>query len=111
MKDSTKRFKALFEENETAFKALLNSNTFGTDLNVPFLIKQKIKDAGIDNFFYQAMENDILKGNFSVIYLDDRMVGEDKKRLKLKKELNQIREQCAKMKNSGKDTFEILFEK
>jgi len=110
MNDHIKRFEALYKENETAFKAMLNSNgAWNFHVNVLTRVKEIIKEAGIDTFFYQTMEDDILKGNFSVMYLDDRMVGEDKKRIKAQKELNKLRATCVKMKNEGKETFEILF--
>ena len=110
MNDHIKRFKALYEENETAFKAMLHSNvSFQCRFNVLDRVKDIITEAGIDSFFYNTMENDILKGNFSVIYLDSRMVGEDKKRIKAQKELNKVRATCVKMQQEGKETFDILF--
>lgn len=109
MINKTKRLKELYNENSTAFKSLIKTEVVGMQ-NVLETIENIIINAGIDKFIYTVMEDDILKGNFDVIYLDDRIIGEDKKRIKAKKELNRIRCALLKMKHEGKEIFEILFE-
>lgn len=72
-------------------------------------IISQFQDCGIDMFFYESIKKDVLKGNFDVLYLDDRMVGEDKKRIKLQKYMNKVRAHCNKRKNAGDSAYRIVF--
>lgn len=71
-------------------------------------VKRIILNAGIDVGIYEMMKRDIIAGNFDVIYLDDRVVGDDPKRLKAKKELNRIRTACNQRKACGQPIADIL---
>lgn len=102
------RLKKLYEENQTATIALIRANNISFRGNSLSFINKTILDAGIDSFIYESMEKEILRGNFDVIYLDDRLVT-NKKREKAQKALIQIRESLNKRKNQGFDVFEILF--
>lgn len=72
------------------------------------VVRRTILDAGIDAGIYEMMRRDILAGNFDVIYLDDRVVGDDKRRLKAKKELDRIRTACNHRKACGHAITDIL---
>lgn len=71
-------------------------------------VKQVIKNAGIDESIYIMMKDDIIKGNFSVMYLDDRIVGDNKKRIVAQKRMNQIRSGCFAELRSGRTIEDIL---
>lgn len=73
-------------------------------------IRSILCEAGIDEFIYEGMENDILKGNFDVIYLDDRLVYGDKKREKVQKRLDSLRIFLNQKKKEGYSVFQILFQ-
>jgi len=111
MYEKTIRLEKMYNENETAFKCLLDCTFYGTEINVLTTIRNAIVNAGIDEMIYKFMEDDILKGNFSVIYLDDRVIGEDKKRQAVKKQLEKLRGTLSGMRNEGIPIFEILFER
>lgn len=49
-------------------------------------VKKQLDYGGFDSRIYTLMEKDILRGNFDVIYVDARIVGEDPKRKKYKKD-------------------------
>lgn len=71
-------------------------------------VKRTIIEAGIDAGVYEMMRRDILNGNFDVIYLDDRVVGDDPKRLKAKKKLDRVRTACNRRKACGDTITDIL---
>lgn len=71
-------------------------------------VKRIILGAGIDSGIYEMMRRDILKGIFDVIYLDDRVVGDDLKRLNAKKELDRVRTACNRRKACGESITDIL---
>lgn len=75
---------------------------------VLFRVKQIILDAGIDEFIFKMMRQDIVRGNFSVMYLDDRIVGDDKRRIKAKKELEKVRKTCIRMQKYRYPLSKIL---
>lgn len=103
-----KMLNALVTENETCFKALLSSSFIPHKNNILNEIKNTLSNAGIDNFIYESMVGDIIKGNFAVIYLDSRLIY-DKKREKAAKSLNHIREFLMKGQIEGKQISELLF--
>ena len=75
---------------------------------VLFRVKQIILDAGIDEFIFKMIRQDIVRGNFSVMYLDDRIVGDDKRRIKAKKELEKVRKTCIRMQKDRCPLSKIL---
>ena len=97
----------LCDENPMLFSVLLHS---GIEWNLPQEIRNTILNAGIDESIYMFMERGIMKGNFSAIYLDDRVVGDDPRRVKAKKRLDQIRSTCFRLKNEGWSLAAILTE-
>lgn len=72
-------------------------------------IKTIITDAGINEGIYTMMRKDVLHGNFNVIYLDQRLVGNDAQRKKAAEELDKIRQLCVTQKNQGRSTGQLLF--
>jgi len=78
-----------------------------TPLNEIQLICEK---ANLDPFFFETIKKSLINGNFDVLYLDDRMVGDDPKRIKAQKELQKIKSDFYKQRKNGKHTFEILLE-
>ena len=97
----------LCNENPRLFSTLL-SGCQGWNLLTE--IRNEILNAGISEGVYTLMETSIVKGNFDVIYLDDRVVGADPKRMKAKRRLEQIRSTCFRLKNEGWTSAAILTE-
>lgn len=87
------------------FAAMLEN---GAGWNLLNEIRKEIVNAGISEYIFDLMRNDIVKGNFSVIYLDDRIVGDDPARIKAKKWLDKIRKSCFELRNKGWDDLAIL---
>lgn len=73
-------------------------------------VKNQLDYGGFDGHIYTLMEKDILRGNFDVIYVDARIVGEDPKRKKVRKRLEKIRIESNKMKNSGIPLEKIIMD-
>lgn len=73
-------------------------------------VKKQLDYGGFDVHIYTLMEKDILRGNFDVIYVDARIVGEDPKRMKTQKRLEKIRIESNKMKNSGVPLEKIIMD-
>lgn len=71
-------------------------------------VRKILEDCGFSPWFYQTMERSVLKGNFDVLYLDARVVGDDPKRLKAQKELARIRKGCNELKAKGVPLDSIL---
>lgn len=102
----------LKETNDICFNSMITVSTQVTGgLNVLKILNDEFKKANIDTFFYSSIEKELLNGNFSVLYLDNRMVGQDKKRKALQSKLNKFRSQMIKMQLEGKTTMDILFTK
>lgn len=109
MLDRTKRMIRLYEEAPEVFKASLE----GTDAYATGVygdIKDIFRKAEIDSFFFRTIVSSLLNGNYDVLYLDARMVGEDKKRIEAQKQLEKMRAYLYKERNKGRHPFEILFE-
>ena len=64
-------------------------------------VQKMLNDCGFDLWFYQTMEGPLLRGNFDVLYLDDRVVGNNPKRMKAQKEMARIRKECNRLKAEG----------
>lgn len=73
-------------------------------------VKKQLDYGGFDSRIYTLMEKDILRGNFDVIYVDARIVGEDPKRKKVQKRLEKIRIESNKMKKSGIPLEKIIMD-
>lgn len=96
----------LQNQNETCFNSLIDADLLRN--NFLSELKRQFAECNIDSFFFETIKKDLLKGNFDVLYLDDRMVGEDKKRLKLQKWLVKAKSQMYKMQKQGLTTLEII---
>ena len=71
-------------------------------------VKKQLDYGGFDGHIYTLMEKDILRGNFDVIYVDARIVGDNPKRQKAQKRLEKIRIESNRMKNSGVPLEKII---
>ena len=110
MLDGTKRMLRLYEEAPEIFKASLEGTESMRVIGIYSDIKDVFRKAEIDEFFFNTIINSLLNGNYDVLYLDTRMVGENKKRIDAQKQLEKIRAYLYKEKNKGRHPFEILFE-
>lgn len=95
-------------ENEAVFYSQVDAYMQTMARCTLFNIKQTILDAGIDIFIFDSMKKDLINGNFGVLYLDDRIVGEDKKRQKAQKLFNRLRKQLNTLKNNGVSPLQII---
>lgn len=98
-------FDTMLHDHPVLAEAMLEAHGPNTVL---FQVECVLRKAGIDEFIFDMMKNDIVRGNFSVMYLDDRIVGNDKARIKAKKELDRIRTACVKMQQEGHSLSQIL---
>ena len=73
-------------------------------------VKKQLDYGGFDVHIYTLMEKDILRGNFDVIYVDARNVGEKPKRMKAQTRHEKIRIETNKMKNSGVPLEKIIMD-
>lgn len=73
-------------------------------------VKKQLDYGGFDGHIYTLMEKDILRGNFDVIYVDARIVGDNPKRQKAQKRLEKIRIESNRMKNSGVPLEKIIMD-
>ena len=103
-----KRMELLSEVNHAAYTAFANVMAMSED-NILLTVQRIIRDANIDDFIYQCMKPELMKGNFNVLYLDSRVVGEDKARIKAQKELARIRRMSNKRKEAGETIIQLLF--
>ena len=95
----------LLKQNPNIACVMYESCNFG----LLFSLRRILDNAGLSHYF-DMMKSSVVKGNFDVMYLDSRVIGEDKKREKAAKQLTELRELCNKNKLAGKPLSWILSE-
>jgi len=73
-------------------------------------IRQIMIKAEFNDYFIDIIIRNVAKGNYDAVYLDDRVVADNPKRIKAKKQLEEIRSWLFKCKAKNISSLDILLQ-
>ncbi len=96
------------QTNRAVYESLMVAGGNMSEFSLLREIKKQLDYGEFDECIYSLMERDVLRGNFDVIYIDARIVGNNPKRQKAQKQLEKLRIKSNIMKNSGVPLEKII---
>lgn len=89
------------KQNQQVYNAVILAGGQMMSFSLLRTVKNILNKAGFSDWLYASMEGELLKGNFDVLYLDSRIVGDDPAKLKAQRQIEKIRLESNMRKMAG----------